>query len=309
MNSGSATIVNRKVYYGGGLTNSQSNDGLADNLVHCYDPVTNCWTTLKARLQVKQFSLGRVDNELVATGGVIHEIIEDVQCGPRIQNTVYTFNKYGNEWLKEPIPAMRTARCLHSTVSLQSALVVAGGEVISGGYTDKVEVFKVDEKEWCEARPLPVGLFNFSMALLDDACYVVGGYNGQVLQQVYHANIEDLLGSASSQGHRTINTVWKTLSTNTPNSQSAAVSIAGNLLAIGGGGEVKPETETKESQSGVYVYSSSSKTWNHIGDLPTPLALCTAIKISALEILVIGGWASEKEAFKNTVIKGRLHSL
>ena len=309
MNSGSATIVSRKIYYGGGLTNSQSNDGLADNLVHCYDPVKNRWTTLKAHLRVKQFSLGRVDNELVATGGIICEITDDVQCGPRIQNTVYTFNKYGNEWLKEPIPAMRRARCLHSTVSLQSALVVAGGEVISGGYTNTVEIFKVDEREWCEARPLPVGLFNFSMALLDDTCYVVGGFNGQALQRVYHANIEDLLGSASPQGHHTINAVWKTLPTNTPNSQSASVSIAGNLLAIAGRGEVKPETETKEPHSGVYVYSSSSKIWNHIGDLPTPLALCTAIKISALEILVIGGWASEKEAFKNTVIKGRLHSL
>lgn len=308
MNSGSAIIVNRKVYYGGGLTNSQSEDGCADNLVHCYDLMKNCWTPLPP-LRVKHFSLGRVDSELVATGGIMGGTTGDVQCGPRIQNTVYTFDKRGNKWLKEAIPPMRTARCLHCTVSLQSALVVAGGEVISGGYTDKVEVFKVDENEWCEAKPLPVHLFNFSMVLLDDKCYVVGGFNGQPLQQVYHANIEDLLSSASPQGHRTIDAIWKILPANTPNSQSAAVTIAGNLLAIAGGGEVKSETETREPQSGVYVYSSSNKTWNHIGDLPTPLKICTAIKISALEILVIGGWMSEKDAFKNTVIKGRLHSL
>lgn len=317
VNSGSATIVNRKIYYGGGFAKI-SKDGCPDNRVYCYNPVKDCWTLLPS-LPVKQFSLGRVDNELVATGGVqkVNEqpTTGDVQNRPKIgqlQKTVYTFDKRGPKWREELRP-MLTARCLHCTLSLESSLVVAGGQVFPDRYTNEVEIYKVDANEWYRAKPLPVPFFNFSMALLDDKCYVVGGYNGQELQQVYHANVEALLGSAShhDQAHQTSNpqdAVWKTLPTNTPNSQSAAVAVAGNLLAIAGG-QPGEKIEAGEPQSGVYAYSSSSGAWVHVGDLPSPRKICAAIEISPLEVLVIGGWASEKDPFRNDVIKGRLHCL
>lgn len=86
----------------------------------------------------------------------------------------------------------------------------------------------------------------------------------------------------------------------------AAVTLAGNLLTIAG--TAKENRELLTVQNGVYMYSSSSGTWNHIGDLLTPQRLCIAIGISPLEILVIGGCTSEG-GDKNTVLKGRLQFL
>ena len=299
MNSGNATIINRKVYYGGGFTkdmNSQSESGIADDRVYCYDPIRDIWTPLPP-LAVKHFCLGQVDNELVATGGV--------QKGCRqneIQKVVYTYDKRRKTWLLE-LPPMLTARCLHGMVSLQSALVVAGGQVFPDSYTNTVEIFKVDENEWYQANPLPVHLFNMSMALLDDTCYVVGGYSEKQLCQVYYMKVEALLSNILPKDQATnLKTTWKTLPRNTPNCQPAAVALAGSLLTIAGAAG-----KTGETQRGVYVYSSSSRTWDHIGDLPTPQKLCTVIGISSLEMLVIGGWTPDGD--KNTVLKGRLHLL
>ena len=202
---------------------------------------------------------------------------------------------------------MQTARCLHGVLSLKSALVVAGGQVSGSGdnsSTNAVEVFKLDKMLWYAAEPLPVCLLNMSMTLLHNTCYVIGGYCDRPQCHVYYAELDSLLLSCEDQSMtKGLNTVWTTLPTDMPVCLPAAVNIAGNLLIIGG----TAATEAREPQSGVYVYSPSGGMWNHIGDLSTPRKICKAIKISPLEVLVIGGWTLE-EGDKNTVVKGRLHS-
>lgn len=306
MNSGHATVINGKIYYGGGLTNSLSEcDDIADNFVYCYDPMQDKWTSLPP-LSVKCFGLGQLRNELVATGGVQ----KYGNFKSDIQKAVYTYDEQTQQWQKQKIPPMPTARCLHGILSLKSALVVVGGQ-ISGpdddsSSTNAVEVFKLDEHQWYRAKPLPVCLLNMPITLLHDTCYVIGGYRDGPKCHVYYTKVDALFSNTVPKDQTTedLSDVWKKLPTDMPICHPAAVTLTGNLLTIAGVAK-----ENRESlQKGVYMYSSLSSTWSHIGDLPTPQKLCTAVRISPLEILVIGGWTPE-DSDKNTVLKGRLKLL
>ena len=98
MNSGSATIINEKVYYGGGLTASLSKDSdIADNIVYCYDPMLDQWISLPP-LSIKCFGLGQVNDELVATGGV------QKYGKSEIQAVVYTYHEQSQQWRGGKIP-------------------------------------------------------------------------------------------------------------------------------------------------------------------------------------------------------------
>ena len=65
------------------------------------------------------FGLGQVNGKLVAVGG-------EKKSDFRATNEVYTYDERSRKW-KQTIPPMPTARYSTGVLSLQSALVVAGG--------------------------------------------------------------------------------------------------------------------------------------------------------------------------------------
>lgn len=303
MNSGQATLIDGKVYYGGGLTTTELEGNIADNLVYCYDPIQNSWNSLPP-LEVKHFGLGQINHELVATGGVS-------KSSRQIQNIVYTFDNETRQW-RAVIPSMLTARCFHGVLSLQTALIVAAGEVQSSNpsqcnsYTDSVEVYKPQERMWYLIKPLPVQFFNMSTAILHDKCYIAGGFRDDpgALCHVYCATIEDLFKNTtprynSTQVEDSHQSVWKNLP-NTPSYQPSVCMLAGKMFAFGGASEPRGE-----QQRGIWVHSSDSETWEHFDDLPNVLRLCTVIKVSPFEVMVIGGLTQSAD-YVNTVFIGRL---
>ena len=199
---------------------------------------------------------------------------------------------------------MPTARYSPGILSLQSALVVAGGYTSSPRYTAAVEILKPDISQWYRTDSLPTVCRNISLAAIGNTCYALGGYNGSTpLNQALYASVDDLLGNAVP-ANRTIHggssgtqSAWKTLP-NTPTYQPTAAVLAGNLLGIGGyeGGATKKE---------VYLYSPSN-TWIYISDLPAPQYGTAVAALSSTEILVIGGWDGD---CVNTVYKGTLTLL
>ena len=289
MNSGHATVIKGKVYYGGGLTDEQLKGGvIADNLVHCYDPTLDSWSSLPP-LKIKCFGLGQINQELVATGGV-SKSFQDRQ----IRAEVYTFNEKLQQW-RENVPPMIMARCFHGVMSLHTALIVAGGQISSlaesSSYTDSVEIFKHADRKWYRTNPLPVRLFNMSMTVLQDTCYIAGGFRNRPLRQVYYAALQDLLENlvpaeqiAESDGEEVKEKVWKSLP-QTPCYQPSVIPLAGCIFAIGG----STEEPKRESQKDVYAYSPSYGSWQHLSDMPTAKRLCTAVSLSPLEVMVIGG--------------------
>ena len=218
-------------------------------------------------------------------------------------NEVYTYDERSQKW-KQTIPPIPTARWSPGVLSLQSALVVAGGV----SCTAAVEIFKPDTSQWYRTDPLPTAYCLISLVAIGNTCYTLGGYNGSYLNQALYASVDDLLGNAvpanqtTHSGSSDTQSAWKTLP-NTPTYEPAAAVLASNLLAIGGKETYGWGSAAKKE---VYMYSPSTNSWIYISDLPAPRSLAAVAVLSSTEILVIGGYDGGRV---NTVYKGTLTLL
>ena len=260
--------------------------GNADEyIVYCYDPSQDNWTTLPP-LPVRWFGLGQVNGKLVAVGG-------RKKSDFRATNEVYTYDEQSRKW-KQTIPPMPTARHSPAVLSLQSALVVAGGATSFTEYTDAVEIYKADTSQWYRTDRLPTACCDVSPVIIGNTCYTLGGFNGQHLNQAICASVDDLLRNAvpanqtTHSGSTDTLSAWKTIA-NTPTHQPAAAMLAGNLLAIGGK-ETSPGVSDKKE---VYMFSPSTNLWIYISDLPEPRSDTAVAVLSSTEILVIGGFCGD----------------
>ena len=289
LSGGDSTVINGKVYYGGEIADKDDDK----YIVSCYDPSLDNWTTLPP-LPVSWFGLGQVNGKLVAVGG-------RKKSDDRSTNDIYTYDERSKKWRRTMSP-MPTSRWYPSVLSLESALIVAGGA------TDAVEIFKADTSQWYTTHPLPTICMSASLIAIDSVCYLLGGYKSPLiyLNQALYASVDDLLRNAVPANQTTLSdnsdtqSAWKTLP-DTPTYRPTAAVLAGQLLAVRGI-ETKEigETSTKE----VYVYSPSANSWIYISDLPAPQLTAGVAVLSPTEMLMIGGWCGVKI---DTVCKGTLH--
>ena len=94
---------------------------------------------------------------------------------------------------------MPTARDFPGVLSLQSALIVAGGNLIVSDdyiYSDAVEIFKPQMSQWYRADPLPTACLNISLIVSGNTCYAIGGYADSQLDQALYASVHDLLSNS-----------------------------------------------------------------------------------------------------------------
>ena len=246
------------------------------------------------------FGLGQVNGKLVAVGGQNNS--DDAET-----DEVYTHDERSRKW-KQTIPPMPTARHSPGVLSLQSALIVAGGDISLFSYTAAVEIFKPDTSQWYRTDPLPKACEDISLVAIGNTCYhaALGGFSDlSYLNQALYATVDDLLRNAVPANQTThsdssdTQSAWKTLP-NTPTYQSAAAVLAGNLIATGGNETSEGGAAMKE----VYMYSPSSNSWIYVSDLPAPRSLTTVAVLSSTEILVIGGW--DRGTKVNSVYMGTL---
>ena len=291
MTNGKTVVINRKVYCGGG----GGAGNYSEYTVYCYDPSQGKWTALPP-LPVRYFSLGQVNSKLVAVGGQ--------KSNGTIISGVYTYHEEPLKW-KQTIPPMPIATSSPGVLSLQSALVVAGGHIHKSSYTAAVEIFKPDTSQWYTTDYLPMACCQLSLVAIGNTCYALGGYNGSYLNQALYASVDDLLGNAvpanqtPHSGSSATQSAWKTWP-DTPTYHPAVAVLAGNLLTVGGGKIPNGLSDMKQ----IYMYSPSTNSWIYICDLPAPRSIATVAVLSSTEILVIGGFCGTTV---NTVYKGILH--
>ena len=293
MDSGQSTVINGNIYYGGGLASAEN-----DCLVYCYNTQCDRWTPLP-QLPVKRFGLGQIDGKLVVVGGMRRD-------GSIISNELYTTNidERSLKWKKKNSP-MPTARSFPTVVSYHSILIVVGG-LLGSEYIGAVEIYSSHDQQWFISDRLPTPCYNMSAMVIQDKCYLVGGFNNDgTLNHVLYITIHDLITKAISVeifyslGASNTQSAWKALP-NTPTHGPTAVVIAGSLFALGGD-ETCTQTMTQER---IYVYSPSSNSWVYISDLPAPRIEAAATVLSPTEILLIGGRDSKNVGTVNTVFKG-----
>ena len=294
-----STMINGKVYCGGGQTDDDDEDDEHMYIVYCYDPSQDNWTTLPP-LPVCYFGLGQVNGELVAVGGVKNSNEE------RVTNEVFTYSVPLSQWMQR-IPSMLTARYSPGVLSLQSALVVAGGDTSNREYTDAVEIFKADTSQWYRTDPLPTACCFISLVIICNTCYALGGYmRPSDFNQTFCCSVDDLFRNAVPADQTPSSgsglSAWKTLA-NTPTYQPSATMLAGNLIAIGG----KVGSEVKSNKKEVYMFSPPTNSWIYISDLPEPRSYAAVAVLSSTEILVIGGRCDGRNV--NSTYKGTLQTL
>lgn len=287
---GTSIVVNGKVYFGGGVTSEED-----ECKVYCYDPLKDEWSALSS-VNTRRFSLGRINDKLVAVGGT------KKRPSRERTNELFTFNENTGKW-KKTYPAMPTARSSTLVFSLDSALIVAGGYSHTGEKTvteNVVEVFKVMESQWYTSSKLPLQRINMSGVVLHGNVYIMGGIRvGINHNEVVRASVDDLCDIvAANQTTQTGSTSpWKILP-DTPTSKTAMTMLAGSLITLGG------EENSYSKGNIIHMYSPSTNSWINVGTIPAPRVLTTVSGLSSTEIIMIGGFNSTENV--NTVYKGTL---
>ena len=278
MDSGQSTVINGLIFYGGGLASSGK-----DCCVYCYNPHQDQWTALP-QLSVKRFGLGQIAGKPVVVGG----LRKDNSTSNEV--SIFFADERFFKW-KKYIP-MPTARSFPTVVSYQSYLIAAGG-MVDGEYVHAVEILSVAHQQWLICASLPMPCYNMSAVVIQDKCYLLGGFNNNgTLNRVFYVTVSDLLHASSVLP-------WKSLP-ETPTYGPTATVIAGSLFILGGD-ESCTQTTTQER---IHVYSPLSNSWVYVNDLPAPRIEATATALSPTEILLIGGRGNKDVGTLNTVYKG-----
>ena len=272
--------------------------------MYCYDPSKDDWNALP-KLPVRDFGLGQINGKLVAVGGVNTKT-------NKCSSEIYTLAD--NKW-ESKLPCMSTARSLVAVVSLDSGLLVAGGQTDKKKNTDKgansdkwantnrVELFKLETSQWYNVPQLalPMPSHSLSLTVSGDSLYLTGGYNDQQcgLNDTWSTSVDDLVNFAEYDVvYRRITTNWKQLQS-TPAYTPLLAVLSGSLVAIGG---CKTDV-MEEEQTRVYKFSPSMNCWIYIVDLPEPLTWSVSATLSPTETFVIG---QDKRNKENKMYKSQL---
>ncbi len=277
-------LVGGRVYVGGGRVKDEDDH----QKVFEYFPEGDEWSPLPDHSHTR-FALGQFQGQLITVGGRIEK---DEYIG-----RVCQYKKESRQWT-DFLKPLTTARAFLSIITTQSAIIACGG--ITNGEDDEpvscatVEVYTTETNQWQTTDPLPIACCAMCSITIDDTFYLLGGDDtpDNSIKTVPSASISSLVHksmshpqqpAASSQqdGHTS---VWKTLP-DIPVVDSAAASLGGCLLAVGGA------DEQYEPISAVHVYIPPTNSWVKLtaGELPQPLHWLTAVQLSHNELLTCGG--------------------
>ena len=171
---------------------------------------------------------------------------------------------------------MPTRRHSPAVATYNQWLVVAGGHdgsILFGNDLAAVDLLDTDTQQWLSTIPLPEKCCHVTTALIQDELYLVGG----TLEQLLVVNLQDIIHSSTSTTTKT----WRTLPA-PPLERSAAITIHGALLAVGG-------YPGNERSTAIHVYQQATNSWSKVGDLPCPRSDCSCILLPSGELLVAGG--------------------
>ena len=266
-----------------------------------YNLARDEWSRLPLH-QVVWFAIAQFKGNLITVGGVI-----PYSGSVSTTGKVYCFKEESQKW-EEFLKPMPTARYQTSVATTQSAIVASGGSTgVRDGVTvtcATVEVYNSETSQWYTADTLPVTCGAMTSVTLADTWYLLGGGggDGKAIPTVLYAPLTALIQKATSPTHQSAShmSVWKTLP-DTPLKRSAAASLSGNLLAVGG-----RDVSTLPSHA-VHVFLPLTNSWVRVttGDLPEPRYDCTTIQLSSNRLLVVGG-SIDQHKYTKTVFLGSI---
>ena len=297
-------------------------DNVEDNQqVFWYNPFTDEWNQLPPCLLVA-FAMAQFRGSLITVGGSVPSV--------GAVGKVYRFKEQSQKWEEFP-QTMPTARFLPCVATTQSTIAASGGCISIQDSIPvpcaAVEVYSSETSQWHTADPLPVPCGGMTSVTITDIWYQLGGagndYN--LTPTVLYTSLAALIQKATSPTHHSASpmSVWKTLP-DTPLLGSAAASLSGSLLAVGGRShkaELLPARSLSFFRSlffpthsspmklspAVHIFFPLTNSWVRAttGDLPEPCLACTAVQLSSNQLLVVGGRDEQNKRTK-TIFLGSI---
>ena len=313
-------MVGERVYVGGEKKASIDNH----YLVFEYNPASDKWTTLPP-CPVGLFGLGQLSGELLTVGGlacdgitkkVYHYKPESQQweeflqpmptarayptvistqsalvaCGgftgfsqtfgcyiPLVCTTVEVYTTLTSQW--------HTADPLPVPVYMTASATINNTAYLLGGLTTDQEPIKT--VQYAPVASLIQRATSHPQQLASAARPHSTSSAWKTLRSLNRTLIKKIKSRPQQSASEPVSTssAWKTLQ-NSPPLASAAASLGGMLLAVGGAADDKFTI-----LPAVHVYSPATSTWIRVqsGDLPEPQTGCTAVELAGNRLLVVGG--------------------
>ena len=275
MSDAQAVVLGDKVYVGGGDSTHHS-----PAVLLIYGTHDDSWRMLDT--PTVNYALTTYNSKLVLVGG------RDLNT-ETITNRLWVLDEQWH-WTQS-LPPMTTGRSRATAVSVDHYLIVAGGLDDELDPLDVVEVY--DGHYWRKAQSIPKPSCSMKSCLFKGIWYLAGGEEQG--KEVIYSRLSSLIATTSLETVRQIS-VWKKLAS-VPLEWSTLV-IIGNQLATVGPGFLY--------SSAIYVYSFSSNSWMHVGNLPIASHSTCTVVLSTEELLVVGG-TKEWERLSST-FRGKIES-
>ena len=303
-----AVAVGDTVYYGSGTsTIGDASAHECPQKIFKYQMVRDKWVPVPG-CPVAGFGMVEYMGKLTVVGGAY----ESEDGAITLTGDVHTLEE-GREW-KKSIPSMATTRLLPTLMSFESFIVACGGFVIVDTQdicVSEVEIFNQEDLKWYRAEPLPMACIGMSATVVQDSCYLLGGFTDtdfdHPTEQVFTASLSVLVDTAvgkqsklnGSLGPPTQH-IWQAFQ-EAPRYASTAATLGGCLLTLGG------TDERLEHKSGaLHVYSPLTDSWVRIEDIPVECFSCAVAKLLNGDIMVIGGMGHDEEDALRTVYRGEI---
>ena len=197
------------------------------------------------------------------------------------QVTVWEGEEMSQGWTY-PYPPMTTPRYSPAVATYGDRLVVAGGSAYDDLTT--VEIFDTTSHQWLTASPLPVECSSMTSAIVNQELFLLGG---TLTTKMLVVSLPDITRTCVHSTTTTRSAQWHTLPA-PPLTNSAAISLHGSILAIGG-------YHDDDSSTAIHIYHPATNNWYKVGDLPCPRSECSCTLLHSGHILVAGGLESNGE--------------
>ena len=255
-------VLERRVYVGGGYT---YRDG--DYHIQVYNMDTENWSR-PPRYRYRYFAMTVINHHLTLVGG----------CGDgmKVTNHLAVYEPMSQHWTY-PYHPMPTPRYRPAVLMYDIWLLVAGGCDASGTVLATVELFNTSTNHWLAASSLPAPCDLLTSATVDNYGYVVTSS-----KQVFRVSLPNIVSQTVDQYTTSKSpALWCRLP-DTPLENSAAISLRGYLLAVGGSHDNSTRTD-------IHLYQPESEQWIKVGDLPNAREYCSCVVLPSGELLVAGG--------------------
>ena len=254
--------------------------------VYSYDSQGQLWQELPD-CHSKDSALVMAKDKLTTVGG------RDQLWRPTNSLASLTGEGKDSKWV-ELFPRMPTARYDLAAVCRGRNVIAAGGSGGVGRTLSTVEILDTDLRQWSSAASLPHPMKAASITVCGDLLYLLGGFdqNGRTLS-VLTSSITDLLHQQQETANQPA--VWRRAA-DAPYYWSTAVSVGGQLLAIGG------RDEAYNSTSAIVAYDPTSDSWQDMGHMTTPRYATLVALLPSNELIVAGGGGGEKKVEIGNVV-------